>query len=148
MEIVYNFIDKIKINRLTMIGGVFAYTVSLLHLFHPTHGFTKLIQILLLNSALILSDQRPLGFVIFSLGIILGVKLELLGYSKKIYLSGMILMLLLIMGYFSWNLTGHGGFLPNRKPLYHGLGALESIIDHITTDLWAAHLKLQKLFYL
>lgn len=139
MGIVDYFIDKIKISRLTIIGGVLAYIVSLLHLFHPTHGFTKLIQVLLLNPSLILSDPRPLGFVIFSLGIILGVKLILLGYSKKfIYLSGMILMLLLLIGYFTWHLTGHGGFLPNRKPLYHGLGPLESVIDHITTDLWAA----------
>ena len=51
---------------------------------------------------------------------------------------GIILMTTYIVGYFMWHLTGHGGFLPGREPLYHGLQPHVAVITHLIGDPWAA----------
>lgn len=120
-------------------GAAIAYAIAALHLFHPKIGFGRLVLVLSVNPSLILSDPRPLAFVLSGFAIIAGVTAILLGASKKqIYLAGMALMLVYIVGYFAWHLSGHGGFLPNRRPLYHGLTPIEAVVAHLTTDLWAA----------
>ncbi len=116
------------------IAAGLAYLVAALHLFHPKRGFPRLALILTLDQPLdhILYDPRPAAFVLSGLAIIIGVKLVLLGFSRKpIYALGMALIATYFVGYFVWHLTGHGGILPGREPLYHGLHPVASVISHL-----------------
>lgn len=120
-------------------AAALAYTVAALHLFHPSHGFARLVTILAVQPGLLVSSPRPLAFVLSGVAILIGVTLPLLGAKRKpIYVLGMMLMVTYITGYFAWHLSGHGGFLPVRKPLYHGLQPHQAVIQHLTTDPWAA----------
>ncbi len=115
-----NFKD-IRDKRLKITGGLFACILALLHLLHPTHGISKLILIFLSDIELIVSTPRPLAFFLSAIAIIIGINLVWFGYQEKpIYILGIILMLVYIVGYFSWHLSGHDGFLPGREPLLHG----------------------------
>ena len=54
-------------------------------------------------------------------------------------------MLAYIVGYFAWHLSGHGGFLPSREPLYHGMTPLEALVSHLSYDFRALISKLTEL---
>jgi hypothetical protein len=115
------------------------YLVAALHLFHPSHGLGQLLLVLSVDPELLLADPRPALFVLSGIALVLGVPAVLSGWRKKpIYALGIALMATYIVGYFAWHLTGHGGFLPGREPLYHGLQPHEAVVTHITGDLWAA----------
>lgn len=125
--------------QLRYVAAALAYIVAALHLFHPNHGFVRLVKILTVQPELLITSPRPLAFVLSGIAILIGVMLPLLGAKRRpIYLLGMVLMVTHIAGYFAWHLSGHGGFLPVRKPLYHGLQPHEAVIQHLTTDSWAA----------
>lgn len=47
-------------------------------------------------------------------------------------------------GYFAWHLTGHGGFLPGRDPLYHGLHPVEAMFAHLQEYKWPRVTKLSE----
>lgn len=120
--------------HLRYIAAGLAYIVTALHLFHPKRGFPRLAIILTLDQPLdhLLYDPRPILFVVSGLAIIIGVKLVLFGVPRKpIYALGMALMATYFVGYFVWHLSGHGGFLPGRTPLYHGLHPVEAVLSHL-----------------
>ena len=133
--------------NLGSIGAALAFLVAGIHLFHPSRGFPRLVTILLTGSpSLLLNDPRPVVFVLSALAIVLGINLVLLGVARKpIYVLGMILVATYVVGYFAWHLSGHGGFLPGREPLFHGLGPVEAVVAHLTTDRLAALSKLAEI---
>lgn len=117
-----------------------AYLVAGLHIFHLQRGFPRLVLLLGLDDPMrhLLYDPRPLLFVLSGVAIIVGIKLVLFGVPREpIYLLGMLLMVTYFAGYFAWHLTGHGGFLPSRDPLYHGLHPVEAVMAHLREYAWA-----------
>lgn len=125
--------------RLRYAGAGLAYLVAALHLFHPKLGFSRLVLVVSANPELLLTDPRPLAFALSGFAIVAGVTALLLGVpSRPVYVAGIALMVTYVGGYFAWHLSGHGGFLPGRRPLYHGFQPHEAVIAHLTTDLWAA----------
>lgn len=120
-------------------GAALAYLVGALHLFHPKLGFPRLVLLLSANPSLLYTDPRPVAFVLSGVAILLGVSVVTLGFPIRILsVLGIVLMLTYISGYFAWHLSGHGGFLPAREPLYHGLTPLQAVLAHLGGDLWAA----------
>lgn len=120
-------------SQLRLIGAALAFVVAGIHMFHPRRGFPRLIVLAATdNLNLLAGDPRPLLFVLSALAIVVGVLLVLWDFPEKpIYVLGIILMLTYIVGYFAWHLSGHGGFLPGREPLYHGLSPIEAVIAHL-----------------
>lgn len=122
-----------------VVAAALAYLVAVVHLFHPTHGFARLALVLSVDPGLLLADPRPLAFVLSALAILVAVPAVLRGVPKRlVYALGAGLMAVYLVGYLAWHLSGHGGFLPGREPLYHGLAPHEALIGHLTTDPWAA----------
>lgn len=115
-----------------------AYLVAGIHLFHPTHGFSRLALLVSTDPGLLLSTPRPAAFVLSGLAIVVGVPAVALGVPRKpVYALGILLMVTYLGGYFAWHFSGHGGFLPGREPLYHGLSPVENVVTHLTGDPWA-----------
>lgn len=126
--------------HLRYLAAGLAYLVAGLHIFHPRRGFPRLVSILTLDDPLrfLVHDPRPLLFVLSGIAIIVSIKLVLFGFPRKpIYALGMALMAIYFVGYFAWHLTGHGGFLPTREPLYHGLQPVEAVTVHLREYAWA-----------
>lgn len=117
-----------------------AYLVAGVHLFHPQHGFVRLVTVIMSgNLSLLIYDPRPIAFVLSAVAILLGIKVAIIGTNRTLLsLAGMGLMATYVIGYFAWHLSGHGGFLPVRKPLYHGLHPVTAVISHLITDQLAA----------
>lgn len=125
--------------RLRYVAAAVAYIVAGMHLFHPELGFAELVVRLSINPELLVADPRPAAFVLSGVAIIVGVTIALSGFPKRpLYSLGMVLMVAYITGYFAWHLSGHGGFLPGRKPLYHGIQPHEAVITHLTGNPLAA----------
>lgn len=133
--------------NLGLLGVVLAYLVAGFHLTHPKLGLPRLVLLYNTDSLYLLANHpRPLVFVVSGLAIVVGVALAGMDYQRRlVYGLGILLMGTYIIGYVAWHLSGHGGFLPGRKPLYHGLTPLEALVAHITTDTWAALAKLSEL---
>jgi hypothetical protein len=130
--------------NLGYVGAALAYLVAGVHLFHPQYGVPRLVALFTTESlSLLTHDPRPVVFVLSALGILLGVTLTIANVARKrIYALGMALMTTYFIGYFAWHLTGHGGFLPGRQPLYHGLHPIEAVISHLINNPLAAFSKL------
>jgi len=125
--------------RLRTVGAGLAFLVAVVHLFHPDHGFLRFVRILTIDVGLFLTDPRPVAFTLSGLAIVAGVNLVVLDYPRRpLYALGAGLMGVYVVGYLGWHTSGHGGFLPNREPLYHGLAPHEALIGHLTADPWAA----------
>ncbi|MFW6152826.1 MAG: hypothetical protein ACOC42_00545 [Halobacteriota archaeon] len=123
--------------RLRYLAGALAYAVALLHLFHPTLGFPRLVVYLRIGQPIL--DPRPLLFVLSAVAIIVAVNLVWFGAPRKpMYVAGMAMMVVYLVGYVGWHFTGHGGFLPWRDPVFHeGIGPLENVVNHLAEDVWA-----------
>lgn len=126
------------------IGAVLAYLVAGIHLFHPKRGLLRLLVLATTgNLPLLISDPRPIAFVLSAFAILLGIKLVIWDVARKrIYALGMVLVATYFVGYFAWHLSGHGGFLPVREPLYHGLHPIEAVISHLVNYPLAAFSKI------
>lgn len=125
--------------RLQYAAAAIAYVVAGLHLFHPDLGIAQLVIRLSAGPELLVHDPRPVAFVLSGVAILVGVTAAAAGLPKRpLYALGIALMATYVTGYFAWHLTGHGGFLPEREPLYHGLQPHETVITHLAGDLWAA----------
>ena len=125
--------------KLGVVAAALAYVVAALHLFHPTHGFARLVLVLSVDPGLLLADPRPLAFTFAAGAILLAVPAVLWGVPERpVVVTGVVLVVVLLVGYFAWHLSGHGGFLPGREPLYHGLSPIQAVASHLTTDPWAA----------
>lgn len=131
--------QQLTAQQLRYLGAGLAYVVAGLHLFHPKHGFQRLVVISSADPGLFFSHPRPVAFVLSGLSIIIGIKLVMFGIAKRwVYASGIVLVATYIVGYFAWHLSGHGGLLPGREPLYHGLQPHEAVLEHLSSDPWAA----------
>ncbi|MFC6989404.1 hypothetical protein ACFQJD_13100 [Haloplanus sp. GCM10025708] len=121
--------------HLRYVGAGLVYLVASIHLFHPERGFPRLVLLVATdNVALLLGDPRPLLFVISGVALVGGTLLVARGFPRRpLYAGGIALMCTYILGYFAWHLSGHGGFLPGREPLYHGLTPLQAVVDHLRT---------------
>ena len=129
----------LTVGRLRYAGAALAYLVALVHLFHPTHGFARLVTLLVADASLLVADPRPLAFVLSGFAIVAGVNLLLFDVPRRpVYALGAGLVATYVVGYFAWHLSGHGGVLPGREPLFHGLAPHEAVLDHLTSDPWAA----------
>lgn len=136
---------RITDQQLRYLAAAFAYLVAGIHLFHPKRGFPRLVILLQAGTEHLVYDPRPVAFVLSGLAIIFAIKLVLFGVPRRpIYLLGMLLMVTYFTGYFAWHLSGHGGFLPMREPLYHGLQPHEAVISHLREDSWAVAAKLSE----
>lgn len=126
------------------LGAALAYIVAGVHLFHPKRGFPRLVALVTTgNASLLVNDPRPVAFVLSALAILLGIKLVIADVARKhVYALGMVLVATYFVGYFAWHLSGHGGFLPGREPLYHGLHPVEAVISHLVNYPLAALSKL------
>lgn len=120
-------------------AAVLAYVVAGLHLFHPEYGVAQLIARLTMGAEVLLADPRPVAFFLSSVAILGGVLVVLAGGPEKpVYALGIAMMGVFLGGYFAWHFTGHGGFLPGREPLHHGLAPHETVISHLTSNPLAA----------
>lgn len=138
-ETIRSAISRTKSQHLRYAGAALGFVVAAVHLFHPTHGFGRFVTILAADPGLFASHPRSLAFVLSGLAIVLGINYALVsGANRTIYALGAGLMAVYVVGYLGWHLSGHGGFLPNRRPIYHGLAPHEAVIAHLTTDPWAA----------
>jgi hypothetical protein len=133
-------VRRLLSEKLGAAGAALAFLVAAVHLFHPQRGFLRLLVLLTTgNASLLASDPRPLAFVLSALAILVGVPLAAGSVARRaVYLLGMALVATYFVGYFAWHLSGHGGFLPGRAPLYHGLGPVEAVVSHLRTYPMAA----------
>lgn len=121
------------------VGAALAVIVAGIHVFHPKLGLPKLVTLVLADPALLVFDPRPLAFVVSGLALLVGLLLVGTAQRKRpFYLAGTLLATVYLVGYFAWHFTGHGGFLPGRQPLFHGLSPLENVLAHLTGDVLAA----------
>jgi len=131
---------------LEYVGIVLTGIVAGIHLFHPGHGLFRFFALVSTDPALLVFDPRPLAFVLSGIALLVGLSLSRNAPSRRpYYVSGILLALLYFVGYFAWHFTGHGGFLPGRAPLFHGLTPTENVVAHLTGDAWAAISKLAEL---
>ncbi|MFB6304955.1 MAG: hypothetical protein ABEH47_07300 [Haloferacaceae archaeon] len=125
--------------RLQYAAAGLAYVVAGVHLFHPSHGLLRLVTLLLVDPALLVTDPRPVAFVLSGAAILVAIPAVVGGAPRRpAYALGIGLTLTYLVGYFGWHLSGHGGFLPGRKPLYHGLTPVEAVVAHLTGEPLAA----------
>jgi hypothetical protein len=124
---------------LRIAAGVLAYVVASVHLFHPKLGGRRLVKLLTINPGVLATDPRPLAFVVSGLALVVGVLLVQRDRlpERPALLAGAGLMVIYIVGYFGWHLSGHGGFLPGREPLYHDFTPLEAVAAHLGGDPFA-----------
>lgn len=122
-----------------IIGATLAYIVAGIHIVHPKLGLPRLVLLADTgNLSLLVSHPRPLVFFLSGLAILTGVSLAIWGYRRReLYALGSLLMATYLVGYFAWHFSGHGGFLPGREPILHGLSPLENVISHLTGDPYA-----------
>lgn len=135
---------RVRDEHLLYAGMGLTYLVAAIHLFHPSNGFPRLVQLAVVGSVdLLLADPRPLAFTLAAFLLIVGANLALANYRRRLlYPLGMVLVATFVVGYLAWHYTGHGGFLPGREPVLHGLGPIENVVSHLTSDLVAAVSKL------
>ena len=132
--------SRLPDHYLRYLAAALTFLVAALHLFHPQRGFPRLALVVGSGDPLrhLVYDPRPLLFVISGIVILCGIILAALGFPRPpLYLLGMLLVATYFVGYFAWHLTGHGGFLPSRKPLYHGLHPVEAVVTHLSEYAWA-----------
>lgn len=143
LQAIYRRIDE----NLGYIGAALTFLVAAIHLFHPKRGFPRLVLLIVTgNSSLLVSDPRPLAFVLSGLALLLGIQLVISNIARKrVYTLGMILTATYLIGYFAWHLSGHGGFLPGRESVYHGLHPVEAVVSHLVNYPLAALSKLAEL---
>jgi hypothetical protein len=122
--------------RLGYVAVFLAYVVALVHLFHPELGVARLSVLLATDPSLLAYDPRPLLFVLLGVVVLGGVKLALVDVPNRVvYALGIAVSGAAALGYVAWHLTGHGGFLPGRQALYHGLAPHEALLDHLATSV-------------
>jgi hypothetical protein len=127
-------------------GALLTAVVGGLHLFHPAHGLVDLFVLLLVRPVALVSDPRPLAFVLSGTALLVGLSLSRNAPDRRpYYLAGVAVALTYLVGFFAWHLTGHGGFLPGREPLFHGLSPVENVVVHLTGDPLAAGTKAAEL---
>lgn len=116
------------------ITGAFAVAVAGIHLFHPTHGIMRLVLYLQIGT---IFDPRPVAFTLSAFAVFFGILLVVADVARKpVYLLGMALMLVFLLGYGAWHaFLDHGAFWPYIESSGHtDESILESIASHLFTD--------------
>jgi len=127
-------------------GATLTALVAVFHLFHPAHGVLKLFALLAVRPTTLVFDPRPLAFVLSGTALIVGLSLSRNAPDRRpYYVVGVVLAATYFLGYFAWHFSGHGGFLPGRQPLLHGLTPIENVRRHLTSDPLAAASKVAEL---
>lgn len=118
-------------------AGAVTILVAFVHLIHPRAGFPRLLEYLQFNLPLL--DPRPLAFSLAGVAMITGVLLVWNGLLPRTpaYRLGMVMMVVFLVGYVGWHLTGHGGFWPYIETHHHGGNPVTIMVDHLRTDRWA-----------
>lgn len=136
---------SIDVRSLRMFGGVLALIVALLHFLHPQLGFQRLILHFELGT---LFDPRPLVFTLAAIAIAIGIIFVYNDFLvRPIYVLGILLMLIFIIGYGAWHtVLDHGGFWPHIPAHGHpDQGFIEIIGNHLQADRWALTSKVAEL---
>lgn len=124
--------------RLARSGAVLVAVVAVLHLVHPDHGLAELSLVLLTRPEGLLADPRPLAFVVSGTALLVGLSLSRNAPDRRpYYAAGALVAVGSLLAFFLWHFSGHGGVLPGREPLYHGLSPVENLLAHLV-DPWAA----------
>ncbi len=121
---------------LRRVAGGLALLVAVIHLFHPTYGFPRLLEYLRLGT---LYDPRPLLFTLSAVAIIAGVLLAFNGAPRRpLYVAGILLMVSYLAGYAAWHtVLEHGAFWPHIEAHgHHDAGVFEVVVDHLRADTW------------
>lgn len=136
--------ERVSDDQLLYAGMGLTYIVAAIHLFHPSSGFPRLVEIAIIGQpSLLVTDPRPIAFVLSAFLLIVGANLVLAGkWRRPLLLLGMLVVASYFLGYFLWHLTGHGSFLPGRQAVHTGLSPIENVLVHITGDLFAMVSKL------
>jgi hypothetical protein len=131
---------------LAYVGALLTAVVAGIHLFHPAHGLLDLFVLLAVRPVALVTDPRPLAFVLSGTALFVGLSLSRNAPDRRpYYLAGIAVALTYLVGFFAWHFTGHGGFLPGREPLFHGLAPVENVVVHLTGDPLAAVAKAAEL---
>lgn len=103
--------------NLRLLGATLALVVAWMHVMHPRLGLPRLVTYL---QAGILFDPRPLLFTVSGLAIVVGIILVARGqYVKYVYLAGMALMVVYVLGFFAWHtVLQHGGLIWPHLPAH------------------------------
>lgn len=130
--------DRLVRRRLALLAGALSLLVGFLHLAHETAGFPRLV--LLVSAGQPLLDPRPLAFTVAGVGLIVGVLAtwnDLL-HRRGAYLAGIGMMVVFLVGYGLWHLTGHGSFWPFRpgQARIHPGNPVWVIVEHLRADRW------------
>lgn len=121
--------------------ALLATVVGVAHLFYPELGFFTFAARVTTDPGLLVADPRPALFVLSGLGTVVGVLLARDALDRRpYYAAGLAVFVGYVVGYFAWHLAGHGGFLPGREPLRHGLSPVETVLTHLGSDPFAAAL--------
>ncbi|MFB6283861.1 MAG: hypothetical protein ABEK59_08010 [Halobacteria archaeon] len=128
--------DQERLRKITYLAGFLAGVSAIIHLLHPNHGVGKLSVIVSSKIGLIFTHPRPLLFTVSGVAILVGIYLYHKGrFQRLILVAGAVMMATYILFYLAWHLSGHGGFLPLRKPIYHeGVGPVDSLLQHLQND--------------
>jgi hypothetical protein len=130
---------RLTTRQLELLAVGLAVVVALVHMFHPDRGVARLTLLLSADPGLLLAQPRPITFVVSSFLLLVGATALALGVSSRgLYAAGIALMGSYVLGYFAWHFSGHGGFLPGREPLHHGLAAHEAVISHLSGSAFAS----------
>ena len=83
-----------------------------------------------------LFDPRPLPFTLFGFAIVFGVVLAYQGlFVRAVYLGGIALMLVFLLGYVAWHtVLDHGAFWPHIEAHGHDTGVFETVWVHLVSD--------------
>jgi len=131
--------SAVSTRRLRYLGAALAVLVAVLHLLDPNHGLLELFDLLYTTPQALAFDPRPAAFVLSATALLVGVSLSRNAPNRRpYYVAGIVLALTYVVGYLAWHLTGHGGFLPGREPLLHGISPVANVVRHLTGDPWAA----------
>ncbi|MFB6250807.1 MAG: hypothetical protein ABEI27_03805 [Halobellus sp.] len=133
---------SVSSQALPYVAALLTVVVAGQHLLHPEEGLLELFAILYTNPAFLLSDPRPLAFTLSGTALLVGLSLSRNAPDRRpYYVGGIAIAATFLVGYFVWHFTGHGGFLPGREPLLHGLSPLENVLAHLRSSVWAVTTK-------
>lgn len=125
---------SVNVRLLRYNAAFFAFFVAGVHLLHPELGIPRLVEHIQLGT---LYDPRPLAFTVSGLAILAGIAVVFLEIAKRrVYLLGIGLMLVYLLGYVAWHtVLEHGGFWPHIEAHGHAeMGVLETVVDHMLDD--------------
>lgn len=126
---------------LRRVAGVLTVAVAGVHLYWALPVLSLQLRVGMVH------DPRPIAFILASFAMIFGLLLAVQGFDRRpLYVGGMVLMVVFIVGYASWHtVLEHGGFWPGRPAHGHDAPFHEVMITHLRADPVALFSKLTEL---